>query len=144
MNIRKVLNRMLTDTAVYFTLISAVYAALMMIVNVNEPEVLMSASQLLLIFVFSALAAISQCIYRISSINKALRVLIQYAILTVSFYVCFLLPLQSMSGSHVVVGITVFTAVYFICFGIGSFFAWRFKENTKKEEVYENKFKKSR
>ena len=143
MNIKKVLRNFLTDTSVFFTLVTAAYAGLMLIMNLSIEEPAIKASWLLFIFMFSVLAAISQCIYRITTLNKGLRVTIQYVILMLAALVCFFLPLN-MSPSNVLVGLILATLVYFICFGVGSFFAWRFKENTKKEEDYQAKFRKSR
>ena len=143
MNIKKILKNMLTDTSAFFTVITAIYAALMMVVNIGTEEPAIRASWLLYIFLFSVLGALSQCIYRIESWNKALRVAIQYVILLFGSYVCFFVPL-SFSGSRIMIGLTAVTVIYFAIFGVISFFSWRFKQNSKTEEVYESKFKKLR
>lgn len=143
MNIKKILKNMLTDTSMFFTVITAIYAALMMVVNVGTEEPAIRASWLLYIFVFSVLGGISQCIYRIDQWNKALRVASQYMILLFGSCTCFFIPL-SLSGSHMMIGVVAVTVIYFSIFGIASFFSWSFRRNSKKEEVYESKFKKLR
>ncbi|MBQ8850624.1 MAG: hypothetical protein IJ011_09860 [Clostridia bacterium] len=143
MNIKKILKNMLTDTSIFFTVITALYAALMMVVNVETEEPAIRASWLLYIFIFSVLGAISQCILRIDSWNKALRVAIQYVILIFGSYVCFFLPL-SLSGSQIMIGFAAVTVLYFLIYGVCAFLSWSFKRNSKKEEVYESKFKKLR
>ena len=134
---------MLRDTSIYFTLITAAYAALMMVVNVSVEEPAIHASWLLYIFIFSILGALSQCIFRIDSMNKALRIAIQYVILLFGSYVCFFLPL-SFSGSQIMIGLTLVTVLYAVILGVYLLFSHRLNKNRKKEEVYESKFKKLR
>lgn len=134
---------MLRDTSIYFTLITAAYAALMMVVNVSVEEPAIRASWLLYIFIFSILGALSQCIFRIDSMNKALRIAIQYVILLFGSYVCFFLPL-SFSGSQIMIGFTLVTVLYAVILGVYLLFSHRLNKNRKKEEVYESKFKKLR
>ena len=141
MKFSKILKNLVIDTSIFFTVITALYSAIMMIIDVGSGEPAMRASWLLYIFMFSFLAAISQCIYRITSWNKALRVVIQYAILLFASYICLFAPLN-MTGSQVLIGLSLVSILYFACYGICSFFIWRFNRNTKKEEVYEEKFKK--
>ena len=143
MNIKKILKNMLRDTSIYFTLITAAYAALMMVVNVSVEEPAIRASWLLYIFIFSVLGALSMCIFRIDTMNKALRIAIQYVILLFGSYVCFFLPL-SFSGSQIMIGLTLVTVLYAVILGVYLFFSYRLNKNRKKEEVYESKFKKLR
>lgn len=143
MNIKTILKNMLRDTSIYFTLITAAYAALMMVVNVSVEEPAIRASWLLYIFIFSILGALSMCIFRIDSMNKALRIAIQYVILLFGSYVCFFLPL-SFSGSQIMIGLTLVTVLYAVILGVYLLFSHRLNKNRKKEEVYESKFKKLR
>ena len=143
MNIKTILKNMLRDTSIYFTLITAAYAALMMVVNVSVEEPAIRASWLLYIFIFSVLGALSMCIFRIDTMNKALRVAIQYVILLFGSYVCFFLPL-SFSGSQIMIGLTFVSVIYAVILGVYLFFSYRLNKNRKKEEVYESKFKKLR
>ena len=142
MNIKKILKDLLCDTSIFFTVVTALYASLMMVVNVDTQEPAIRASFLLYIFIFSLLGGISRLIYRIDSLNLALRVCIQYTIILFAAYVCFFIPL-SLTGSQVMVGLVAVSVIYFAIWGAVTFFSWKFKQNTKKEEIYENKFKKS-
>ena len=141
MNIKKALKNLLCDTSVFFTVVTAIYAAIMMVVNVEVEEPAIRASFLLYIFLFSLLGGLSGVFYRIEAWNLALRVCIQYALILFGAYVCFFLPL-SFAGSQMVIGLTAVTLIYFAIWGISAFLGWKFKQNTKKDEIYESKFKK--
>ena len=141
MNIKKMLKDLLSDTSIFFTLVTAIYAAIMMVVNVDVEEPAIRASFLLYIFIFSILGGLSCLFYRIRSWNLALRVCIQYALILFGAYVCFFIPL-ALTGSQVTIGLTAVTLLYFAVWGISYFFTWKFKQNSKKEEVYESRFKK--
>lgn len=143
MGIFKILKNFAIDTSICFTVITPIYAAIQILVNTSGSETAMKASWLLYLFLFSALVAVSTFIYRISSINKALRVATQCVIVMISSYVCFFLPLQ-MDGGQIIVGLTAVCIIYFICYGVGALVSWRYRKLTQKEEVYEAKFKKKK
>ncbi|MBE6546404.1 MAG: hypothetical protein E7668_03045 [Ruminococcaceae bacterium] len=143
MDLRKVFKNMLTESCVYFALISALYCVLMLIVNVSEQEVLLSALTLLLIFVFSVLAMLAQTLYRYKALNGAARLFLHYAILALAFYLCFLLP-ASMTASQVLIGLTVFTLIYALVMGLSALFLRRLRKNAAREEIYQSQFKKAR
>ena len=143
MDIKKALKNLLRDTSIIYMLATIIYAALMALVNVGAEEILIEAPLLLYIFLFSLLLSISQFIYRIETINKLLRVIIQLTIVLFSSYVCFFLPLE-MQGSYVMIGLFFTLILYFVIYGTGSFFIWRFKKNIKKEEEYKAQFKKQK
>lgn len=141
MNIKKVLKNMITDTSIFFTVVTAVYAAIMMVVNVDVDEPAIRASFLLYIFLFSILGGLSCLLYRIKAWNLALRVCIQYALIIFGVYVCFFIPM-ALTGSQVMVGLTAVSVLYFAIWGATYLINRKFKENTKAEEIYESKFKK--
>lgn len=137
------LKNLLTDTSIFFTIVTAIYAAIMMVVNIDVEEPAIRASFLLYIFLFSLLGGLSRLFYRIEAWNLALRVCIQYALILFGAYVCFFLPL-SLTGSQVMIGLTAVTVIYFAVWGIFTFIGWRFKQNSKKEEIYQTQFRKGR
>ena len=143
MGIFKILKNFIIDTSICFTVITPIYAAIQMLVNTSGSETAMKASWLLYLFLFSALVAVSTFIYRINSVNKALRVAIQCVIIMVSSYVCFFLPL-GMDGGKIIIGLTVACIIYFLCYGAGALFSWCYRKLTQKEEAYEAKFKKKK
>lgn len=143
----KILKKLLLYTSVYFTLSTPIYAAIQIIANVSSGEANIEASRLLLLFAFSFLAGISQLLYSLLTLHKVWRITIQYAIIVFATYVCLLLPstlssYKPMTNTGVMVGLIFATVIYFACVGICAFFKWRFLENTKKDQSYENKFKK--
>ena len=143
MNIKKILKNLLTDTSIFFTVITAIYAALMLVANVDVAEPAIRVSLLLYIFLFSLLGALSMLIYRIKSWNMALRVAIQYVIFLFGSYVCFFIPM-ALTGSQVMIGLAAVTFIYYVIWGACTIVSWKFKQNTKKEKIYESQFKRLR
>ena len=143
MNVKKFLKSLLGDTSVYFTLLAAAYSAMMMIVNVKEPEVLLRASTLLFLFLFALLAALGKSVLHLSSLSGGVRRVLHYVILTLAFYLCLLVP-AGMRAPQILVGIVLFTAVYWIVAGIVHLFAARFRKNSEQTEEYEAQFTKQK
>ena len=143
MNIRKIIKKLLTDTSIYFTVITAIYTLIMMIVNVSDNAVGLEAERLLLIFVFSALAALAQLLLGLKTLHGALRILLHGGILLLAFYLCFLLP-ASMKGAQVLIGLFAFAVVYAIVMALRALFISRFRANSEPDEPYREQFKKSR
>lgn len=141
MNIKTLLKKILMTASVYFTVITAIYTLLVMVVNVTEDEILLSAEQLLFNFLFSVLAAIAWQLYRAKSIAGALRLVLHFGITALSFYLCFLLP-AGMTSAQVLIGLFAYTLVYFLIVGGTAFFKARFRANAEKEAPYENRYKK--
>ncbi len=141
MNIKTVLKKLPADTSIYFTLITAVYALLMLIANVGENEIAMEASRLLLFFVFSVLAALARSILRLPHLHGALRVTLHFLILATAFYLCFLLP-ASMRASVVLIGLFAFVIVYWIGAAIVALFISRFRKNTEQDVPYVKQYQK--
>ena len=82
-------------------------------------------------------------IYRLESVNKALRIAIQYIIFMFASAVCLFVPM-GITGSKMVIGLTLTTVIYFSILGVCVFFSHMFKKNKGKEEVYTSKFRKSK
>ncbi len=143
MEMKKLLKTMLTETSVFFTVITALYALLMMIVNTGDEEILLSAERLLLNFMFAWLSSLAQALYRMKNVPRVGRSLLRYAVFTLSFYLCFLLP-AAMTAPQILIGLVLFTLAYGAIMGIGSLFLTRFRENTRPAQDYQNQFKKTR
>ena len=141
MNIKSLFKKILTTTSIYFTVITAIYTLLVMVVNVSSDEILLSAEQLLLNAMFSLLAAIAWQIYRYEKMSGALRRLSHYGITILAFYLCFLLP-AGMNAAQVLIGLVAYTLLYFLVVGVIALFKSRFRANAEKEAPYENRYKK--
>ena len=135
------LRRLLSRTSIYFTLITAVYVLLSMMVNVGEQETLLAAKQILFHALFSLLASGAWELYCLKSLAAPLRLIIHYGILIFAFYTCFLLPAE-MTGAQVFVGVIAFTLVYGAVMGLRSFFRARFSANVRKVSVYDKQYSK--
>lgn len=143
MNVKKFLKSLLGDTSVYFTLLAAIYSAMMLLVNVKEPEVLLKASTLLFLFLFALLSALGRSVLRLSSMAGGARVALHYVILAFAFYLCLLVP-AGMRAPQVLVGLVLFTAVYWVVAGIVHLFTARFRKNSEQTESYEKQFQKKK
>lgn len=143
MDIKKNLKRIVSRASVYFTFITAFYTLMVITVNVNEDQILLSAAQVLFNFLFSVLASVAQEILRIKAWHTALRVLSHYAILLFAFYTCFLLPAE-MGGSQIFVGIVAFTALYAAIMGIGAWILARFRSKTEQNAEYVKQYEQRR
>lgn len=143
MKLGQYLKKLLVHTSVYYTLITVLYVILMWVVNIEDDTFLLPADRLLLNFVFSALAAGAWSLYRLPRLHGAIRLLLHYGVLTLAFYLCFLLP-ASMRGAQVLIGIVLFTAVYFIILGLATLFLSRFRANAEQETPYAEQYKKKR
>lgn len=141
MELRACLRRVLSHTSIYFTLITAAYALLMMLVNVSEQETLLAAKQILFHAIFSLLAAVAWELFCLKCLHGALRVLIHYGILLFSFYACFLLP-TGMGGSGIFIGVMAFTLVYALVMGLRALIRARFLANTQKASEYTKQYSK--
>lgn len=141
MNIKTLFKKILTTASIYFTVITAIYTLLVMVVNVTEEEILLSAEQILLNFIFSLLASMAWRIYRSEKLSGGLRRVSHYGITALSFYLCFLLP-AGMNASQVLIGLVAYTLVYFLIVGVSALFKSRFRANAEKEAPYENRYKK--
>lgn len=143
MNFKDIFKRWISYTSVYFTFCAFAYCTVYKIMDVSEDITLVPASGIVLIFVFSALMGISQCVYSCFKFSKGLRVFIQYVVLLFASYFCLISHL-GMRGATAIAGLFLISLIYFICFGIGSFFSWAFNRNARRAEAaYEAEQKKN-
>ena len=143
MNFKKHFKSLLSATAVYFTLLSAVYSLGMLLVNVGEEEVLLRADTLCFLFLFALLAALAQGVLHLATLARAARILLHYVILTLAFYFCMLLP-NGMRAAQVFIGIVLFTVLYWIGAGVVHIFTARFRKNSEQSESYEKHYTKKK
>lgn len=143
MNIKQTVKKILTDACVLFSLITFAYALIVWLVYVKQERVLIRADLVALFFVFALLVSGANVIYRYTKLAGALRLVIHFAICTLAFYTCFLLPL-SMPGSSVVVGMVFFAIAYALIMLVIAGIASRFKKNRESTEGYKAQYKKLR
>ena len=143
MNFKDLFKKFIAYTATYFTFVCFAYAAIFKVMNVGKQETLIPVSIIILTFVFSALTGIAQCIYSCFTFNKGFRLFIHYVVLMFAAYFC-LFSRLNMRGATAIAGLFLISLIYFICFGIGSFFSWAFNRNARRAEAaYEAEQKKN-
>ncbi len=140
MTFKEFLKKMLVRSCIYFTLVMVLYIAFSAIVNVSDDELLLDAGRVILFYVFSLLVSIAGTLFMLTGLSGGLRLLLHYAICIFAFYACFMLPL-SMRASSIIIGLVIFTVLYFGVFGIVSLFQARYRKNAEQLADYQNQFK---
>ncbi len=141
MNIKTLIKKTLTHACVYFSVLTALYSVIVMIIYVDDTEVLLSASRILLFFIASLLFALANSILALTKLNSALKCVIHFLLTLFAFCSCMMLPI-SPDGSTMVVGIALFSVLYFIVLGITALFKSRYKKNADLRAEYKSQFSK--
>lgn len=141
MDVKKLIKETLNSTCIFFTIITALYMLIMLIINVSDGSAQIEAERVLLFFVFSLLLSIANALVKAKAIHIALRYLIHYLICAIGFWLCFCLP-NKMDASKTLVGIVLFSILYAIIMTLRGIFSRRFKKIKQKEsnEKYEKQF----
>lgn len=143
MEIKKLIKFVFTRSCIYFTLITALYMAILQIANIEDGAAAAEAPRILLFYLASLLGSIAAAIWGISKINTVLRVLIHYFIWVFAFYACMLLP-TNMPSSNMVTGIVLFTLFYAIIMVVTALFKARLKANREVSSEYKSQFSKNK
>lgn len=141
MDIKKLIKRAICAACVYFTVICAVYMLCMLIITPGEDSPAVEAERVLLFFMFSLLWAGADALRSVKAINAVLGRVLHFVICCFAFYSCFMLPV-GMGGARVLVGIVIFSIVYWVTVGLKSFFGSRLRRNREQSEEYVGQFKK--
>jgi len=139
MGIRKLIQKALNLSCVYFTVITACYIFIHWLMNISEDEPAVESLRVLLYFFASVLFAVAHTIYSIDKINSAVRVMIHYLIYLFTFYTCFLLPVN-MRPDFMFTGTIIFTIIYSIVMGIIALFRAKLKKNREVSAEYQRQF----
>ena len=139
MNFKFFIKKLLINSCIFFSLIMLGYTVVAAIMHVNEGEVLLDASRVLLFYVFSLSFAAANSMKGIKSLHKAAALLLHFVVTIFAFYACFLLPLE-MSTSGIFVGLSVYTVAYVVISAIMSIFKSRFVANSEVNEKYISQF----
>lgn len=141
MTVKAFIKRMLSHACIYFSCIMLCYIIVAAMINVSDQSLLLDAGRTVLFFVFSLLFALANGIFALDKLSASLRVVAHYLITVFSFYACFLLSL-SMRAASVIVGLVIFTLLYFAVLGLIFAFKSRFKTNVQRAEKYDKQYNK--
>ena len=141
MTLSAILKKFFTKSCVYFSVLTALYALLVMITNVDDELVLLDAARILLFFVASMLFSLANILLSFGKLSGPLKVLLHYLICLLTFCTCFMLPI-SPESSTMVVGIVLFTIIYAISLTVILVVRSRYKVRAEKHEDYTTQFKK--
>ena len=141
MNIKNFIKKALVQSCVFFTIATALYSLVVMTIYVDDEQVLLDASRVLLFYVASLLLACAGVIFKIEKIHAALRFLIHYLLSTFAFCACLMLPI-SPAPSTMVVGIILFSVAYLIVAGIVALFRSRYRAISSEKKEYTSQFSK--
>ena len=140
-SLKALIRKIFTNTCIFFTVITAVYAIVVAAVYVDDDEVLLDAGRVILFFVFSFMFSVANGILRITALPMWARTVIHFPITAAAFYICFLMPINP-TPSNTIVGMSVFTVVYCVVFAIAALVRSRYKSLGAKEEAYKAQYAK--
>lgn len=139
MDIKTNIKKIFSKACVLFTVIIAIYTMIVAFVNVDQSTILLDGVRVLLFFVFSLLISIANFIFSLKQVPSVARLLVHYAISALAFYICLMLPIAP-TPSHTVVGLVIFTIIYFIAVGIIALFRARYKKQSDTDRSYKKHF----
>ena len=143
MEIGKLIKKSICVACICFTLITAAFMLIMMLIYPNDENVLVDAFSVVLFFVFSVLFAGANALLSIEKINGAVRYFIHYIICVFAFYTCFLLPYTTSTSASVIL-VAVFSVLYVIIMVIIGAFKSKLKKNREATLTYTNQFKQKK
>ena len=141
MTLSAIIKKIFSKTCVYFSVITALYALLVMITNVDDELVLLDAARVLLFFVASILFAIANALLSFGKLSGPIKVFLHYLVYLFTFAACFMLPI-SPENSTFIVGIVLFTIVYAFALTVILIIRSRYKVRAEKQQDYKSQFKK--
>jgi hypothetical protein len=95
----------------------------------------------MLFFLASLLFSLANGIFRINKLHGAVKLLLHYLLSTFAFCACMLLPL-SLDSTSTLVGIILFSVIYFIIAALIAFFRARYKRRVDENSEYKSQFSK--
>ena len=143
MTVKDFIKKLLCRACIYFSCIMLCYIIVAAIVNVGDGDLLLEAGRTVLFFVFSLLFALANALFAFDKMSGGTRVLLHYLITAFAFYACFMLPL-SMRASSIIVGLVVFSLVYFAVLGLSSLFRSRYRANIERAQKYQKQYDKAK
>lgn len=141
MTIKGFIKKALSHTCAYFTLIMLGYIIIAAIINVGDEKLLLDGGRTVLFFLFSLLWACANVIFSIKSIGGGIRLFLHYLIILFAFFTCLMLPLKPRTSGYLI-GVVLFTLIYFAVMGIIHLITVKFKANVESTENYEKQFSK--
>ncbi len=139
MTVKAFIKQTFTRSCIYFTAIMLIYIVCAAIANIGGTALLLDAARTVLFFFFSLLLSLANGIFVLQRPTGGVRLLLHYIIVLFAFYTCFMLPL-SMRASSVVIGIVIFSIVYFALMGIITAVRSRYRTNLEKTQAYKNQY----
>ena len=143
MFIKSFIKKVLTHACVYFSILTALYSAIVMIIYVDDETVLLDASRVLLFFVAALLFSLANAFLGLTKLHGALRSVVHYLLTVFAFCTCMMLPI-SPEGSTMLVGIAIFTLLYLVIAGILALFRSRYRKKSEKTTEYSSQFSKNK
>ena len=136
-----IINKLFSKTCAYFSVMTALYALISWMINVDDGLVLVDASKILFFSVASVLFAAGSIILASELMNPPLRVFVHYLIYVFAFLTCFILPANSDASTGIVMA-ALFSIVYAIVLTIILVIRSRYKKRAEKTKDYKRQFRK--
>ena len=141
MNAKTFIKKALTNACVYFSVITAIYAIIVMIIYVDDKQVLLDASRVLLFFLGSLIFSVANAIFKHTKLSSPAKLTVHFLLSLFAFYSCMMLPI-SPAPSTMLVGLSLFAVIYFITAAIIAVFSSRYKTKSNQSIEYKSQFRK--
>lgn len=139
MEIKNLIKKTLCNTCIIFTVVTLIYMMAVVFINVDDDRIMLDASRMFLFLVFSLLVSVANSLFKIEKLPSWSKLIMHLLLCGLAFYACMLLPI-SPSSSSVIIGLTLYVIVYFIVWGIFSFFRARYRKQTVDNSEYQKRF----
>lgn len=141
MNLSSQIKKSFQRACVYFSLITAVYALISWVINVEDGVVMLDAARVLLFFLASLLFALGNFFLKLEKMNGGVRIIIHYLLFLLAFYSCFMLPIAP-EASTALIGVILFTLGYAVVMLLCSVIGSRYKRRRELASEYKSQYKK--
>ncbi len=141
MELKKQIKKTLCNTCILFTVLIITYTFIVMLLNINAQSIQLDGARTVLFFFFSFMISVANTIFSTRAIPAALRLFIHFLISAFAFYFCLMLPTEP-TAANTLIGMTLFTVIYFIVCGLIYIFRSRYKRLSEESETYTKRFSK--
>ncbi len=139
MTVKSFIKKTLNNSCIFFSAIMLAYIICAAIANVGGDALLLDAERTVLFYFFSLLLSFANALFLLQRLKSGVKILLHYVIVLFAFYTCFMLPL-SMRASSVIIGIVLFTVLYFAITGIIAAVRSRYRSKLEKTQEYKKQY----
>lgn len=139
MEFKDFVNKIMKQACVCFTMATLLYTLIVAAINIGAEEILISAERIILFFIFSFIFSLANSVLGAKSLSTTLRFFIHYILSMLACYFCLILPI-SPRPSDAVVGIALFSVLYFAVLAVALIIRSISKKIRERKEEYKDHY----